>query len=146
MTDTPLHLIKLVVGINSIAELAAWQEKEYLHYKGQKVGIVHTRYKPRRAEEILATQGSIYRVIRGYIMCREHIIGFETTEDDKRGKHCLILTDTSIMRTYPTLHRPFQGWRYMKNNHIPKDTERYTPEQGDGVISLEEEHKKLCWL
>jgi hypothetical protein len=65
----PLHLIKLCVGCDSLAELADWQKKRLKEKraKGQKPELVHvTRMTPKRADEILGG-GSLYWVIKGQI-------------------------------------------------------------------------------
>lgn len=141
-----LHLIKLVVGIDDLRSFSDWQKKNFILYKGQKVNIVHTRYKPRRVDEILDNSGSIYRVIKGEILCRQKIITFEKGENEKRGKHCLILTDTEIIRTYPRPHRPFQGWRYMKEKDIPEDISPYVLEQKGQTLSIRAQLKDLGLL
>ena len=53
----PLHIIKLCVGCESLAELAGWQKQRLKEKraKGQKLELVHvTRMTPKRAAEILA--------------------------------------------------------------------------------------------
>ena len=53
----PLHIIKLCVGCDSLAELADWQKKRLKEKraKGQKPELIHiTRMTPKRADEVLA--------------------------------------------------------------------------------------------
>jgi hypothetical protein len=97
-----IHLIKLVVGIESLAAFADWQTHERVIYRGQQANIARTRSRPVKADAIIAAGGSIYRVIKGHIMCRQRIIGFEDDCSPARGKHTLILMDTELMRTVPT--------------------------------------------
>lgn len=137
-----LHIIKLVVGIDELEPFARWQEKNFMLHKGQKVNVTYTRYKPKRAAEIIDSSGSIYRVIKGRILCRQKIISFEIEEDNKRGKHCLILTDTEIIRTCPRPHRPFQGWRYMEEKRIAEDVGSYVLKEQQ-PLSFEEELKEF---
>ena len=63
----PLHLIKLSVGTDSVADLEDWIKLKLKEKKkrGQKPERVHTtRMVPKRAEELL-DGGSIYWVIKG---------------------------------------------------------------------------------
>ena len=72
----PLHIIKLCVGCESLAELADWQKKRLKEKraKGQKPELVHiTRMTPKRAEEILGG-GSLYWVIKGQIAARQTLL------------------------------------------------------------------------
>ncbi|MEM9470252.1 MAG: DUF1489 family protein, partial [Pseudomonadota bacterium] len=64
------HMIKLVVGLDSLEEFALWQEQERVLFEGQEANIVRTRFKPKKADEILKTGGSIYRVIKSRVVCR----------------------------------------------------------------------------
>ena len=58
----PLHLIKLCVGCDSVADLEDWIEQKLKEKKkrGQKPEHIHTtRMVPKRAEE-LTVGGSLY--------------------------------------------------------------------------------------
>ena len=120
-----IHLIKLVVGLDTLEEFAKWQRDEVTMFEGQLANTVHTRNTPKQAEEILKTGGSIYRILRGRICCRQRIIGFQKTKDENGKPRCLIMTDPEIMQTHSLSHRPFQGWRYFKDAHTPKDMRPY---------------------
>lgn len=120
-----INIIKLVVGIDTLDAFARWQQEERLMFEGQEANIVRTRYQPKRGDEILESGGSIYRVIKGRICCRQKIIGFDQTQDSEGKPQCLILTDTDIIQTHAAHHRPFQGWRYLKEAHIPADRGLY---------------------
>jgi len=76
-----LNIKKLVVGCQSIKEFSEFQVGRYLEYEGQLVAPVYTRFKPKRADEIIESGGSIYRVIKGYMCCRQEIVGFEQYTD-----------------------------------------------------------------
>lgn len=134
-----LHIIKLVVGLDSLEAFAEWQAQERVLFDGQEANIVRTRHTPAQADEILKTEGSIYRVINSKIVCRQKIIGFDTDVNQKRGSHCIILLDTEIIRTVPTFKRPFQGWRYLKPDGAPKDLGTYMPGKTDKLSPTERE-------
>lgn len=121
----PIHIIKLVVGLDSLEAFAQWQAHERVRYDGQWANIVRTRNMPVKSDEIIASGGSIYRVMKHHIVCRQKIIGFEQAANDHRGSHCVILLDTDIIRTKPVFKRPFQGWRYLKPDAAPDDMGRY---------------------
>lgn len=125
----PLHMIKLVVGIGDLDDFYQWQRRHIYDFQGTRSNIVRTRYKPRQAEEILASGGSIYRVIKNRILCRQKILGFDQVETKDKGTQCHIICDLEIIQTYATPKRSFQGWRYLKQQQVPKDRGIYL---GDG--------------
>lgn len=120
----PLHLLKLAVGISSVAELVRVQKARRAERRaaGEKPGAWHfTRNFPRQAAEVL-DGGSLYWIIRGEIVARQRILGFEERErPGKRRKRCAIRLAAEIVRTVPLSHRSIQGWRYMKEADAPPD-------------------------
>ena len=124
-----VHIIKLVVGIDDLADFAALQAREAVDYHGQPAVPCGTRYAPKRAEEILREGGSIYRVIKNRIQCRHKILGFEMVETEEKGRMCMIMQDSTMIRTVSTPKRPFQGWRYLKPADVPKDVGVYSGEE-----------------
>jgi hypothetical protein len=135
----PINLMKLVVGIDSLDDYKAWQKQDRITYKGQKVNTVHTRNMPKQAEEILASGGSIYRIIKGIMCCRQKIIGFKQIETEN-GKKTIFFTDTEVIETQPIPTRAFQGWRYLKGD-APED-KKYNAD-GTEILSHLEEEKML---
>ena len=131
-----LHIMKLVVGLDTLTDFAEWQKTERVEYQGREANLVRTRYKPKQADEILESGGSIYRIIKGKICCRQKIIGFENVQTDD-GQKCLFLTDTDIIRTVPTPKRAFQGWRYLKEDAVPADIGLYTGDEELSDMELE---------
>lgn len=112
-----LHLIKLSVGTEDVADLERWQAQR-LKRTGR---VFHkTRMMPRRREELLRG-GSIYWVIKGAIRARQRLTGIEAGVDEE-GRPCtLLLLEPSLVRTMPRPHRPFQGWRYLAADDVPPD-------------------------
>lgn len=76
-----IHIIKLVVGIEDLQEFYDRQQRETFDYHGHAAVPCWTRYKPKRGDEILKKDGSIYRVIKNRIVCRHKILGFEIIEN-----------------------------------------------------------------
>jgi hypothetical protein len=117
-----LHLIKLCVGVESLAELRDWQKRRLAEKKkkGQKPELVHiTRQTPKRAAELL-DGGSLYWVIKGQIAVRQRLL--ELRPVAHRGvPHCGLVYDKKLV---PVLRRPraaFQGWRYLDPKDAPPD-------------------------
>lgn len=130
-----IHIIKLVVGVEDLAEFAALQKREVRDYNGQPAVPCWTRFAPKRAEEILREGGSIYRVIKNRIQCRHKVLGFEMVETKEKGNMCMIMQSAEMIRTVSTPRRPFQGWRYLKSSDAPRDIGLYT---GDEEVPPEE--------
>ncbi|HTK36312.1 MAG TPA: DUF1489 domain-containing protein [Caulobacteraceae bacterium] len=124
-----LHMIKLVVGADSIEALLQWRAD---HQHLDPDWKVHTRQTPKRADE-LVDGGSIYRVIKGVIQCRQRILRIETVGEGQAAR-CHIVVSPEIIRTAPAPRRPFQGWRYLEPKDAPQDLHG---EGGDDAIPTE---------
>ena len=109
----PLHIIKLVVGCDNIEELVAW------HSEADRPWIMHTRMTPKRVDEVLAG-GSLYRVMKGQIVCRQTILAIDTVGEGQASR-CELTVDPNLVRVVPTPRRPFQGWRYLVHEDVPAD-------------------------
>src|SRR5579872_5263615 len=109
-----IHLIKLSVGSESVADLAEWQAQrlKQLRRKGLAPELIHiTRQMPKRADELLSG-GSIYWVIKGFVCARQRLLGLRPLMRDG-VPHCGLVYDKEMVRVSPRPRRPFQGWRYL---------------------------------
>ncbi|SRR5260370_22318253 len=112
-----LHLLKLAVGIGDVEQLRRVRAARAEERGGS---WVHTRNRPRRAQEVLAG-GSIYWIVRGHIRVRQRVTGFRSGRDDNGRRYCLIEVDPELVGTWPRPWRPFQGWRYLSPEDAPPD-------------------------
>lgn len=119
-------MIKLIVGINDLVEAAEWQSMNLVDFYGQRAFPVKTRHKPTREKEVL-DGGSLYRVVKNRIQCRQRILGFERYEDPIKGRMTYIMLDPEMVETVKQPHRPFQGWRYFDPVKAPKDIGVFDP-------------------
>ncbi len=115
-----VHMLKLCVGIDSVEHLIEVRKgREHMLTDGTPYNYHVTRFRPKRAEEILQG-GSLYWVIRGFVQVRQLIIGLSEIETDT-GRKCKIIMDTRLVRTESQPRRPHQGWRYLEPQDAPKD-------------------------
>jgi hypothetical protein len=125
----PLHLIKLCVGCDSVADLEDWIKRKLKEKKRrrQKPEHVHTtRMFPKRAEE-LVDGGSLYWVIRGQIAARERILDIRPTTGKDGIKRCQVVLDGKLVLVEPRPRAAFQGWRYLEVKDAPRDLSRAAP-------------------
>ncbi len=111
-----MHLIKLCVGVDK------WQEiPEYQSMMLQGEGKIYhqTRNFPKKYAEIIAN-GSLYWVIRGQVLLRQKILGFDTHYIGET-RYCQILLQADYQLVIPTPWRAFQGWRYLPPDQSPPD-------------------------
>src|ERR1700741_1437894 len=117
-----LHLIKLCVGVDTVAELAQWQEKRLAQLKRKRkpLELMHiTRMTPKRADELLKG-GSLYWVIKGQIAVRQKLLALKPVV--REGvPHCALVLDEKLVPTQRRAHRAFQGWRYFDAADVPRD-------------------------
>lgn len=121
-----LHLIKLCVGCDSVADLEEWIARKLKEKKkrGQKPEHIHTtRMTPKRVEELL-DGGSLFWVIRGEVMCREKLLDIRPFVDKDGIGRCRIVLDGKIRLIAPRPYRAFQGWRYLSDADAPADLDR----------------------
>ncbi|GMG84914.1 DUF1489 domain-containing protein [Paralimibaculum aggregatum] len=134
-----LHLLKLCVGTDSVADLADWQRKRAAERRrqGARACPVHvTRMWPRREAELLAG-GSLYWVVRGVIAVRQRILALEAVIGDDGIRRCAIVLDPELIRTEGRGCRPFQGWRYLGAGDAPADLGAAAAAEGDLPAGLQ---------
>jgi hypothetical protein len=113
-----LNLIKLCVGAESVEGLAEWQA-ERVAETGRAPAHV-TRMWPKAGADLLAG-GSLYWVVKGFVLCRQRLVGLEPRDGADGVRRCALVLDAEIVRTAPQPHRPFQGWRYLRAADAPRD-------------------------
>jgi hypothetical protein len=120
-----LHMIKLCVGCDSVEELIDWHRTER---RTGRPWIMSTRMTPKRAEELI-DGGSLFRVFKGMILCRQPIVGIETIGSGPVSR-CEVTLDLEPVLVAPTPRRAFQGWRYLRQEDCPPDLRA----AGDGAV------------
>lgn len=118
-----LHLLKLCVGADGLADLRGWVEARVAERiaKRQKPRSLHvTRMVPTRAAEIVEG-GSLYWVIRGQLAARQLVREIEPFVDVDGIGRCRLWLDPGIVQVAPRPYRAFQGWRYLKADDAPAD-------------------------
>lgn len=125
-----VNLVKLCVGIGSVAELEAWRET---HPAAGLEGLHRhvTRMWPKRAAELLEG-GSLYWVIGGAILARQRVLRLDEVVGRDGIRRCGIVMEPTIVRTEPAPRRPFQGWRYLAPGDSPRDLRMSRP--GESVL------------
>jgi hypothetical protein len=122
----PLHLIKLCVGCESIADLEEWIAENELHHRRLKRPFEQThttRMVPKRADEIVAG-GSLFWVIRGQVACRQRLLAIRPFTDAEGIGRCHLVLEPKVVPVEPRPYRPFQGWRYLEAKDVPRDLGR----------------------
>lgn len=110
-----LNLIKLCVGCDTVEELIAWHAAE----RPGQPWILRTRQTPKRVDELL-DGGSVYRVFKGLVLCRQRILAIDTVGEGQAAR-CQITLASDVVLTQPLPRRPFQGWRYFEAKDVPED-------------------------
>ena len=111
-----LHMIKLAVGAASVEDMLAWRAA---HSQPGAPWIMSTRMTPKRGTELL-DGGSLYRVFKGVILCRQRILAIQTVAEGVTAR-CEVTLEQTPVRVAPTPRRAFQGWRYLAAADAPPD-------------------------
>ena len=109
-------MIKLCVGCDTVEELLDWRATDA---GAGKPWIMRTRQTPKRAAEMVEG-GSLYRVFKGVILCRQRILHIETVGEGPNAR-CEATLDCDVVRVVPAPRRAFQGWRYLEAKDAPED-------------------------
>ena len=131
-----LNLVKLCVGAEGVADLAAWRAQRAAERRaaGLPPRVAHqTRQTPKRFEELL-DGGSLYWVFKGRILARQRLIAIEPVSD---GRSVDLVMHPTLILTRPAPRRPFQGWRYLPGSEAPADVGPYS----DDAYGLSEEEE-----
>ncbi len=118
-----LHLLKLCVGAESVADLEGWVEQRVRERLalGEPPRSRHiTRMVPTRAAEI-AGAGSLYWIIKGQLAARQQVLEIEPFVDADGIGRCRLWLAPQVVKVAPRPMRPFQGWRYFQDKDAPPD-------------------------
>jgi hypothetical protein len=133
MAGMTLHLVKLCVGCDTVQDLAEWQVERLKELKRarKKPELCHrTLQTPKRAAEIL-DGGSLYWVIKGFILVRQRIVALRADVKDDGSACCGIVLDPKLVTTRPRSRRAFQGWRYLYADDAPPDRRAVSKQEAD---------------
>lgn len=133
-----LHLKKIAVGAHDIHDMIRWQSRF-----GDDIIYHTTRHRPKDYQTLI-DDGSLYWIIKGMMVTRQKILGFREHIDsfDPNITRWDIMLDKQIYMVEPTPHRPFQGWRYLKEKDAPKDIAKY----GDDINDIYEDTELVAQL
>lgn len=135
-----LHLIKLCVGADSIQDLRDWVSERSLTAMaaGLDPHSIHTtRMVPKRVEELL-DGGSLYWVIKGQVSARQKLLDLRTFTGGDGIQRCELVLGPEVIETASQPKRPFQGWRYLKDEEKPRDLGAL----GDDIAALPEDLRR----
>ena len=135
-----LHLIKLAVGCESVKELQDWVRERMRQAKAQGLPRRHvhiTRMTPKRNDELLGG-GSLYWVIKGQVMARQRLLDLRTVTGADGISRCELVLGPEVIETLPQPKRPFQGWRYLKEEERPQDLSGL----GESVAAMPEDLRR----
>jgi hypothetical protein len=140
-----VHLVKLCVGVETVQDLAVWQAERLrrLAQAGEAVELCHrTRQMPRRRAEIL-DGGSLYWVVKGFVLVRQRILDLKDATKDDGTACCGIVLNPELVTTRPQPRRAFQGWRYLEAADAPADARTLDEVEADIPPGMREELREL---
>lgn len=114
--NAELNLMKLCVGAEGPADLAAWQAQRFGDAPARHV----TRMWPKREAELLEG-GSIYWVFKGVMLARQRLLALERQQGEDGILRCALVLDRQLVAVTAVPRRPFQGWRYLAAKDAPPD-------------------------
>jgi len=139
------HLVKLCVGVETVQDLAVWQAERLRHLAqaGEAAELCHrTRQMPRRRNEIL-DGGSLYWVVKGFVLVRQRILDLKDATKDDGTACCGIVLDPELVTTRPQPRRAFQGWRYLEAADAPADARTLDDVEADIPPGMREDLREL---
>jgi len=140
-----VHLLKLCVGVETVEDLADWQARRLktLTRAGKTPELCHrTRQMPRRRDEIL-DGGSLYWVVKGFVLVRQRIVDLRADTKDDGTPCCGIVLDPELFGTRSRKRRAFQGWRYLSAADAPRDAHRLDGANDDMPHAMREDRREL---
>ncbi|HET7446681.1 MAG TPA: DUF1489 domain-containing protein [Methyloceanibacter sp.] len=140
-----VHLIKLCVGCDTMEELAVWQAERLKRLKRARKTpeLCHrTLQTPRRRDEVL-DGGSLYWVIKGFVLVRQRVLDLRPDAKDDGTACCGIVLDKELVATRAHPRRAFQGWRYLEVADAPKDAGVVDATDDDMPRGMREELREL---
>lgn len=143
-----LHLIKLCVGCESIPDLEGWIAERLAMKRKDKLPPEHThrtRMVPKRKAELL-DGGSLYWVIKGQVAARQRLLDIRPYTDGQGVGQCHLVLEPVVVPVSPRRCRPFQGWRYLKDQEIPPDLRGGFAETGHMPEKMRNELRELGLL
>lgn len=139
-----VNILRTAVGIRDMAHLSELQTHfRTKDYDGQSVVVATTRRAPRQSDDIIATGGSVYWIIKNVIQARQKIVDLTLVEEADGSKFCQILMEPQIIRTQTRKKRAIQGWRYLKGADAPEDIGPFNPSDDSLPPEMEEELRAL---
>lgn len=144
-----MHLIKICMGIESIAHLRRVEAARLKQRKaaGLPAELYHmTRHRPRKAAQILESGGSLYWIIKGFVLVRQPLIRFDEVDPPVEGKTCRLVYAPDVIPTRPQARRPFQGWRYLRDEDAPADAPAGAAADGEPPPAMAAELRALGLL
>ena len=129
-----VHLIKLCVGVETARELAEWQTERLkrLTQAGKTPELCHRTLQTPRRRAGLLDGGSLYWVIKGFVLVRQRVLDLRADAKEDGTSCCGIVLDAELVPTRPQPRRAFQGWRYLEVAGAPPDAKGF----GDGVDEM----------
>jgi hypothetical protein len=116
-----LHL-KVSANRESLEDLARWQNACLKDKKKKKQPLLlqHvTRLMPKRKDEILEG-GSIYWVIKGWMVARQKIVDLKPVQKAVRS-HFAITYEPKLTLVVQRRTQQIEGWRYLAAKDAPPD-------------------------
>ena len=139
----PLHLLKLCVGAESVADLEGWIAERLAEQRrlGEAAEQRHTtRMVPKRLAELLDLLRGADALVVG---ARQRLLDVRPFTDAAGIGRCHLVLEPVVVEVQARPCRPFQGWRYLGPDTAPHDAGRLGPEIGALPDALRRELREL---